>query len=101
MNDSVSKSKSSKHVELKVQDSGLVVPLVMFGVAGRHNRLSAASRMTWRKNKSWALRVTATLQRLLGLPLTLQPEYLRMYAHKAGWLMGIRVCSLIFLGAYC
>ena len=34
---------------------------------------------------------TESLHRFLGLPLALQPEYLVLYARKAGWFMGIRV----------
>ena len=34
---------------------------------------------------------TESLHRFLGLPLALQPEYLVLYARRAGWFIGIRV----------
>ena len=34
---------------------------------------------------------TESLHRFLGLPLALQPEYLVLYALRAGWFIGIRV----------
>ena len=69
------------------------LPLVLVGVAGRHSCLSAARRVAWRRDIPWVLRVSATesLHRFLGLPLALQPEYLVLYARRAGWFMGIHV----------
>ena len=69
------------------------LPLVPVGVAGRYSCLSAARRVAWRRDIPWVLRVSATesLHRFLGLPLALQPEYLVLYARRAGWFKGIRV----------
>ena len=49
--------------------------------------------MAWRRDIPSVLRVSATesLHRFLGLPLALQPEYLVLYARRAGWFIGIRV----------
>ena len=67
--------------------------LVPVGVAGRYRRLSVAKWVAWVVVIWWALRVSAmvSLQRLLGFPLALQPEYLLLYARRAGWLGGIRM----------
>ena len=69
------------------------LPLVPIGVAGGHSCLSAARRVAWSRDIPWVLRVSATesLHRFLGLPLVLQPEYLVLYARRAGWFIGIRV----------
>ena len=79
------------------------LPLVLVGVAGGHSCLSAARRVAWRRDIPWVLRVYATesLHRLLGLSLALQPEYLVLYARRAGWFMGIRVMCQNHLTCCC
>ena len=47
------------------------LPLVPVGVAGRYSCLSAARRVTWRRDIPWVLRMSATesLHRFLGLSI--------------------------------
>ena len=67
------------------------LPLVPVGVVGRYSCQSAARRVAWRRDIPWVLSVSATelLHCFLGLPLALQPEYLVLFARKAGWFMGM------------
>ena len=74
------------------------LPLVPVGVVGRYSCQSAARRVAWRRDILWVLRVSATelLHCFLGLPLALQPEYLVLFARKAGWFMGMLPWKIFF-----
>ena len=68
------------------------LPLVPIGVAGGHSCLSAARRVPGEGTSLEFKGVChGVAPSFLGLPLALQPEYLVLYARRAGWFIGIRV----------